>query len=232
MRDLINDDERRVAGDEIAKLAAHIDKATHQLLGLLVAFDRDHGWALDGAQSFAHWLSWRVGWDLGTAREHLRVARVLAELPAMTEAFAKGEVSYSKVRAMTRVATAANERGLLELAGMATAAQLDRICAAYARSKQWNGTDPERLAERRIVTKQVTDDGLVRLQITLTADEADRVCAAIDKAARETSAADSRGSVNKVDGVVALAESFLAGKNSGRSPTEVSVIVPAGALRE
>jgi hypothetical protein len=95
----------RNLGDEIAALAASITVATHRLLALLRAFDEAEAWGSDGALSCAHWLSWRIGLDLGAAREKVRVARALGKLPAIDHAFARAELSYSKVRAVTRVAT-------------------------------------------------------------------------------------------------------------------------------
>src|SRR5262245_1721553 len=90
-------------GDEIAELSAHLDAATARLLELLREFDARGGW--DGARSCAEWLSWRVGLDLGAARERVRVARALGGLPQIAAALARGELSYSQVRALTRVAT-------------------------------------------------------------------------------------------------------------------------------
>src|SRR6187200_3497199 len=85
-------------GDEIAELSAHLEAATARLLDRIREFDARGGWS-NGFRSCAHWLSWRVGLDLGAAREKVRVARALAELPAIDEALRKGEISYSKVRA-------------------------------------------------------------------------------------------------------------------------------------
>src|ERR1044072_7138981 len=112
-------------GDEIAEIAGRINVATHRLLTCVRRFDEAEGWFAQGAQSCAHWLTWRVGVDAGTARgkgrggrgvgrdagtarEKVRVARSLGGLPAIDEAFAAGRVSYAQVRAMTRVATADN----------------------------------------------------------------------------------------------------------------------------
>src|SRR5882672_6994931 len=92
-------------GDEIAELSAHLDAATARLLELIREFDARGGWNT-GFSSCAAWLSWRVGLEPGTARERVRVARALATLPRLAEALARGELSYSKVRALTRVATA------------------------------------------------------------------------------------------------------------------------------
>src|SRR5437868_7697084 len=98
--------------DEIAELSAHLDAATARLLELIRQFDARDGWNT-GFRSCAHWLSWRVGMDLGAARERVRVARALGSLPRLSEALSRGELSYAKVRALTRVATPATEERLL-----------------------------------------------------------------------------------------------------------------------
>src|SRR5256884_8482948 len=87
-------------GDEIAELSAHLDAATARLLDLIREFDARAGWNT-GFRSCAEWLSWRVGLDLGAARERVRVAHALGALPLMAEALARGELSYAKVRALT-----------------------------------------------------------------------------------------------------------------------------------
>ena len=81
-------------GDEIAELAAHLDAALHRLLGALRTFEDSGAWAAQGFQSCASWLSWRVGWSIGVAREKLRVARRLPELPLVDDALRRGELSY------------------------------------------------------------------------------------------------------------------------------------------
>jgi len=91
-------------GDEIAELSAQLDAATARLLDLIREFDTRGGWNT-GFRSCAAWLSWRVGLDLGAARERVRVARALGTLPLLAEALGRGELSYAKVRALTRVAT-------------------------------------------------------------------------------------------------------------------------------
>src|SRR5256885_15967196 len=99
-------------GDEIAELSAHIDAATARLLDLIREFDARAGWN-NGFRSCAAWLSWRVGLDPGAARERVRVARALGTLPRLARALAHGELSYAKVRALTRVATPDTEERLL-----------------------------------------------------------------------------------------------------------------------
>ena len=84
-------------GDEIAELSAHLDAATARLLDLIREFDARGGWG-NGFRSCAAWLNWRVGLDLGAAREQVRVARALGTLPRLAQALARGELSYAKVR--------------------------------------------------------------------------------------------------------------------------------------
>jgi len=116
--------------EEIVILAAHIHAATHWLLVLVADFDRRRGWELGGHRTCAHWLAFRTGIDLGAAREKVRAARALTELPETGAAMSRGELSFSAVRALTPVATPENEADLLDLARGCTTAQLERIVGA------------------------------------------------------------------------------------------------------
>src|SRR5258705_700873 len=117
-------------GDEIAELSAHLDAATARLLALICESDPRGGWNT-GFRSCAAWLSWRVGLDLGAARERVRVARALGSLPLLDEALARGQLSYAKVRALTRVATPATEARLLAVGRAGTAAHVERIVRGW-----------------------------------------------------------------------------------------------------
>jgi hypothetical protein len=121
-------------GDAIATLSAHIEAATHRLLVLIADFDERRGWETSGQSSCAHWLAFRTGIDLGAARERVRTARVLMGLPETSAAMARGELSFSKVRALSRVATTDNEGELLELARGCTSAQLERVVRGWKRA--------------------------------------------------------------------------------------------------
>ena len=101
-------------GDEIAELSGHLEAASARLLHLIRDFDTRGGWN-NGFRSCAEWLSWRAGLDLGAAREKVRVARARATLPRLAQAVAHGELSYAKVRALTRVATPETEERLLAI---------------------------------------------------------------------------------------------------------------------
>ena len=168
-------------GDEIAEISAHLDAATHRLLTLIRRFDEGSGWNAHGALSCAHWLCWRIGLDLGAARERVRVARALGDLPRIDEALRRGQVSYSKVRALTRVATPENEASLLEMARSSTASQLERICRGYRTAvRGLLGTHPEDEADRRWVRERETESGMVRIEAQLTPEEAAVVRKAIE----------------------------------------------------
>jgi hypothetical protein len=119
-------------GERIAELSAQIQAATYHLLVMIREFDERGGWG-EGFRSCAHWLNWRTGLDLGAAREKVRVARALGGLPLISASMKKGGISYSKVRAMTRVATAANEAELLDFARAGTAGHVERLVRAWRR---------------------------------------------------------------------------------------------------
>lgn len=119
-------DELEALGDQIATLAAHLHAATHQLLVLIAEFDERRGWEADGHRSCAHWLAFRTGIEMVTAREKVRVARALRNLPQISTAMSNGAISFAKARALTRSASAENEGELLGFARDTTAAQLER----------------------------------------------------------------------------------------------------------
>jgi hypothetical protein len=119
-------------GDEIAELSVHLEAATARLLDLIREFDARGGWN-NGFRSCAEWLSWRVGLDLGAARQKVRVARALGTLPRIAHALAHGELSYAKVRALTRVATPETEERLLAVGRAGTAEHVERIVRGWRR---------------------------------------------------------------------------------------------------
>ncbi len=148
-------------GDEIATLAAQIHAGTHRLLTLLARFDRLGGWEPAGHRSCAHWLAFRTGLDLGTAREHVRVARALAGLPRTGAAMARGALSFSQVRALTRVADAETETDLLALAEGCTTAQLEGLVRAWRKGNRHDEAAWERERHRsRTFSVFPDDDGM------------------------------------------------------------------------
>jgi hypothetical protein len=135
----INDNE--ALAQEITLLAGQINAANHRLLKMIAEFDKREGWSGGGTvRSCAHWLNWKCGIALGAGREKVRVAHCLEGLPLIDAAFAAGEISYSKVRAMTRVATPENEDFLLRIAQHGTASHVEKAVAKY-RSVQTTGEE-------------------------------------------------------------------------------------------
>ncbi len=112
---------------QITALAGQLNAATYRWLTLIAEFDRRNGWADGLLKSCAHWLNFKVGLNLGAAREKVRVAHALAGVPKIAAAMARGHLSYSKVRALTRVASAATEETLLMIALHGTAHHVETV---------------------------------------------------------------------------------------------------------
>ena len=151
-------------GDEIAELAAHLDAATAHLLDLIREFDARGGWN-NGFRSCVAWLTWRVGLSPGAAREHVRVARALGTLPRLAQALGRGELSYSKVRELTRVATPETEERLLAVGRAGTAEHVERIVRGWRRmdAKAEACEGARRHASRALHVYQ-DEDGMVTLR--------------------------------------------------------------------
>ena len=206
----------------------------HRLLTCIRRFDLSEEWARHGARSCAEWLAWRIGLTPGPAREKVRVARALGRFAVIDAAMSKGRLSYAKVRALTRVATAANEVRLVEIALATTGAQLERVCRRFRRAvdegalsdvqRDWDPSGGE-----RGVRVRTTEAGLVRIEATLDPAEAALVLAAIEKARDELRvatgtvtattrrvSAETRGRAaeaatpGRADGLIAIAERALA----------------------
>jgi hypothetical protein len=155
-------------GEAIAEMAARLTAATYELLVMLREFDAQAGWN-NGFLSCAHWLHWRTGIDLGAAREKVRVARALANLPHLSGAMQRGEISYAKVRGLTRIATPDNEAQLLDVAYAGTAAHVERVVRAWRRcDRVEEARETQRAHLNRSVTTWVDDDGMVVLRARLT----------------------------------------------------------------
>ena len=170
---------------EIAELGGHINAATARWLGMVGEFDRREAWAEWGCRSCTHWLSYRCGVSPAAAREQVRVARRIKDLPHLRAAFGRGELCYSQVRAVTRVATPDTEADLLEIALHATAAQLETIVRAYRGVLEVELGDSSEEHRRRFVRCEHDDDGALLIQARLPADEGALVLKALE-ASRES----------------------------------------------
>ena len=199
-------------GDEIAELSAHLDAATARLLDLIRAFDARGGWN-HGCRSCAHWLAWRVGMNLGAARERVRVARALGALPRLAAALAHGELSYAKVRALTRVATPEIEERLLAVGRAGTACHVERIVRGWRRvDALGEARETTRRHKSRALHVYQDEDGMVVVRGRLT-PEAGAVLVQALAAARETVYQRARGTdaANRVEDVPAGTSSMAHG---------------------
>ena len=160
-------------GEQIAVFAARIDAAEHALLTRLRVFDSHEAWGPMGFISCAHWLSWRTGIGLVAAREKVRVARALGDLPKIDGLLRRGELSYSKVRAITRAATPALEQDFIDIAMSGTASHVERLARAYRKHGGGVGDARERRPDPlRFVRRSETADGMVRIEMQLEPEEA------------------------------------------------------------
>ncbi len=148
-QEALESDARIERMDRVAVLFGEITAATRQFLAALARSDRHGDWEEEGFGSCAEWLAWRIGITRGTANEKVRAARGLEDLPLISEAMARGELSFSKVRALTRVATPANEADLLEFARAGSAANLERLVRGWKTLSRFDEQRAERIRHRR-----------------------------------------------------------------------------------
>jgi 5-methylcytosine-specific restriction endonuclease McrA len=210
--------------DELATLAAHLYAGTCRWLELVAEVDRRGEWAAQGARSCAHWIAWRCGLDSRAAREHVRVARRLGELPLTHAAFAAGQLSYAKARALTRVATEDTEPELLDLARAMTAAQLERAVGAYRRVATREARDLEDAAHLDV---SWDGDGSLVIRGRLAPEDGALLLRALE-AMRDAMWERDRGSAeprparqaSRAEALVAVAEAALAQPDACRPASE------------
>lgn len=209
-------------------------KASSNGLRLVAEFDRRQGWVGVGLKSCAHWLAWSCSVSPQAAREYLRVARTLEELPLISGAFAAGRLSFSKVKAVTRAAGVVAEQTLLEQALVHTAAQLERVVRGFRKTDSAGRAEQD----KRTVRFFFDEDGMLVFAARLPPDEGGILLAAIRQAehslyAPDRPPADSDSSA--ADGLIAMAQNSLAAgpvDSSGDDRHLVVVHVDARVLAE
>jgi hypothetical protein len=178
--------------------AVRLAAATAAWLRLIAEFDERGGWHGYGIMSCAHWLSWQCGLSPGAAREHVRVARALPTLPLIDAAFTEGRLSYSKVRALTRIAEPDSEAALLEVALELTASQVERTVRQWRRAEVLDagGPPPE---ERQAFEHWWDETGTLTVKLRLPTEEGAAFMAAIDSLA-ERAARRERAQAKRAQG--------------------------------
>jgi hypothetical protein len=226
---------------ELTEWAGQLAAAECRWIQLIAEYDRREGWAHWGCHSVEQWLGWHCGLGRRAARERVRVGHAIRELPRITEEFGAGRLSYSKVRALTRIATPMNEDDLVMLADHATASQVDRIVSAY-RGVLTVEEEVER-ANRQVVEQYLrtdwADDGSLVVHARMPSEVGALFVKALD-AARAGLSADARGdggpagpvhrsvSATNVDALHLMAETLMAGgpkSRQGSDRTQVALFV-------
>jgi hypothetical protein len=182
--------------DGICRRAGQIAAAEAEQLTWIGEFDERGGWHGVGMLSCAHWLSWKIGLSPGAARERVRVAARLRELPAVAESFGRGEMSWTQVRAITRVARPDDGVGWIEIARSTSGAQIEKLVRGIRRAQTVEEAkeDCERAAWLVRTRKTYDSDGNLVMTIYAKAEVAPVVEAAFDakraELEREQAAAD------------------------------------------
>ena len=225
-------------GEEITELCGYIYAATYRLLEMIREFDSEGLWQVDGIGSCAHWLNWKCGIGMNAAREKVRIANALADLPNTSATFARGEISYSKVRAMTRVATPENEDYLLMIAKHGTGHHMETLVRKYRRTKRLQELDECRKQhDERELHVYYEPDGSTVFHARMPAEKGALVLKAIELATAEA-AKDVSAEISQQDGfdhcradaLVDVAESYLAnGPRSSSSADRYQVVLHVSA---
>ncbi len=200
--------------DEIVEVCGNIQVAEYRLIELVRRLDEYRGWAQFGMQTCAHWLNHRCGIDLVTAREKVRVAHALPKLPLIDAAFRDGRLSYSKVRAITRVATWESEAELLEVAVATTAARVEQMVKRYRQAERLQESKAAFASYRhREFSCHYEDDGSLVFAGRLPAEVGAMLVQALDRGTewlmRGERIADVPLAARRADALAVLAERFL-----------------------
>jgi len=222
-------------GAEITELCAYIYAAEARLLTLIREFDEKEYWAGLGLCSCAHWLNFKCGIGMNAAREKVRVAHALAKLPAINEAFDKGALSYSKVRAMTRIANEDNESYLMMIATHGTAHHVEKLVSKYRTAKRLQDAEVANTQHRdREVTHFYDHDGCLVIKARLPAAQGALIVKALEMAmdedfratdvTAETSGQESPErepiAARRADALAGIAETYMNNKESSGSTAD------------
>lgn len=202
----------------IRQLSGDINRAQYQLLILIHQFNVRRGWIKWGFRNGSEWLAWRCGLTLSAAREKVRTANALGNLPEISRAFQDGRLSYSKVRALTRAADRDNEDLLLAYALSASASQVEERCRQMRNVQPDSVRDAQRSWERRTLSVWRNESrGTLSISLEVPLEAGELITQALDRAvaAGETASGpeftDTTWHTQQADAMVAIARSYLSG---------------------
>ncbi len=221
----------------ILTLCARINAATYELLVMIREFDERAGFVQWGLGTCAEWLAWRCDLHLTTAREKVRVAHALKLLPQIAGAFSSGELSYSKVKEMTRVATRDNEEALLAFALRHTAVTVAERCRELRCGLEESiGVAERAWANRSLRILRDRERSRVTVTVELPLDTGELLEKALDKARDDEvleipDLADTSWSTRQADAFVNLLNAYLSGDGGSSSDNHlVTIHVDESAL--
>ncbi len=241
---VITPEKRCLSIDElehgIVKFAARINAASYELLILVRQFDERAGWLKWGLANCAEWLHWRCDLSMSTAREKVRVAHALKTLPAIAAAFSSGELSYSKVRPLTRVASGDNEDALLAFAVKTTASRVEERCRELRCGTAESVNEANRAyASRSLRSHRDAERGTMTITVELPLETGELLQKALDRA-RDSTALQTPElvhepwSARQADALVVIANDYLSGNGAASACTaenyQVTVHVDRSAL--
>ena len=209
--------------DAIVSLARQMDTTMYGYLQLVREFDERHGWKAYSFTDCAHWLSHRCAMTLQTASDHVRVARALKDLPQVCAGLADGSLSYSKVRALVRLANRDNEQALVEFAGKVTAATLETRIRELRNGESASIGAANRAHGARSLHRCYGDDGTQKIEVVLPIETGEVVMQALEKALSamdEDPQAPHDFFARQADALVAVAKGYLSG--TGEAEKSVS----------
>jgi len=223
----------------IVSLSTRINAATYELLVLIRQFDERAGWLKWGFLNCADWLHWRCDLRASAAREKVRVAHAIKVLPEISAAFQSGQLSYSKVRAMIRVANRGNEEDLLAIALKMTAARVEERCRELRCGTADSVTDANRAhANRALRLSRDPERGTMSIIVELPLEAGELIDRALDRARDDASGpefAEESWSARQADALVAIVRDYLCGNRevTGATPDyQVTVHVDQSALSD
>ena len=227
-------------GAEITELCSYLYAAEYRLLTLIREFDENNYWAEQGLCSCAHWLNFKCGFGMNAARERVRVAHALAKLPKISEQFARGALSFSKVRAITRIANENNEEYLLMIAEHGTAHHVEKLVAKFRTAKRLQDAElANEQYNKREVTYYYDHDGSLVIKGRLPAEQGALIVKALEMAmdARFNEAPAEQSpeerepiAARRADALAEVAETYMNNnESSGSTADRYQVVVHVGA---
>ena len=202
----------------IVNLCTRINAATYELLVMIREFDERVGFLQWGLENCAEWLAWRCDLSMTTAREKVRVAHALKHLPLISSTFSAGELSYSKVKEITRVANRDNEQPLIEFALRHTAVTVAERCRELRCGSDASiGTAERAWANRSLRVRRDRERSMMTITVDLPLDTGELLEKALDKARDDEvleipDLVDTSWSVRQADALINMVSEYLSGK--------------------